>query len=578
METYDIICWTFSILFLFFIVGICVSLGLTSKKNLKPTSTEEEIEKEDNTYLLLFTGLITFIAIGTILLSYNRLIGNKLYNDVKDEGKIEELQNEHSHYHAGYHTHLHNGDSEYKNYFRKKYSVPHSKSLINAKNLNLYPYNKAILLTSTGILICFFMSTLLFQRTLLCKRQAYSGGESNRCCPTSLYCPESKDTEGDHSLVFELKKGDENKLDGIQSLFLKRGNEDTFHIDIGQITPSITDQIGEKNSFSGCSGTSMTGGISGVSCNITNEILKSTTNLNSFLYQCITVEGGLSANPLSKGTSVYIGNNNLDSELFFYVNQNSESLDYGISGDNNNYISIGSNPDKEKEFIKPVNDQNLVNITQNFIQNHVYRRNNPDKEDDTVCVDLGLYNKNHPCSEYKINTENGPSRRYCNKNNDCVPICYSTNNSITRNLNTDPGNNFERQTGLALYIDEDNKHGGKSYQLNNNTIGNDFPSINTKNYIWDEDTNTYAPLKNPKTYKSTDHPQKTHYTPGSAFCYNSTTATPAGNPSTNDITSEPIDKTKYPNQPNYFRKGEKYQLGFGYEPPKKNVISKIIPK
>ena len=309
------------IIFVAYLSGIIAATINTSKKGLTINSDKEELDEEDNLFIPLYTGFVTFIVIATISLSYFKKKGTSGYYDMKANGKGE-VENKIDRHNVNYKNHLKNigGDDPISN-----------SNILDEKFYLKMPYYDSLVIVCLGLLLSSFFGIFLFKRTLFCKRQCYAG-KSNRCCSTHLMCPNKNNIENklDYDINLNLdfvKDSGTNQLIKVDRGTCTNNSElkPDFLIDIRRDnTSGMSNILSDEINMYGCCCSHLIGGASGVSFFIPGTVEeKNYGNITNLLVECIgNNDGGLCSS-----TTVA---HNSDSEPKFYVNVDGDTDQTGF--------------------------------------------------------------------------------------------------------------------------------------------------------------------------------------------------------------------------------------------------------
>ena len=593
------------IIFVAYLSGILAATINTSKKGLTINSPKEELDEEDNLFIPLYTGFVTFVVIATISLSHFKKKGTSGYYDMK-ASEASEVR-----------TKIEKHSNEYKNHLE---NIGGSDPISNSGSLDekfflKMPYYDSLVIICLGLLLSSFFGIFLFKRAIFCKRQCYAG-KSNRCCSTHLMCPNKNNIESqldyDIDLNLDFVKGKpEDQLITIDRGTLKKGNKplDDFYIDIRRGTSSgMTNILGDINMY-GCCCSNLSGGVSGVSFYIPPEPTETNYgNITQLLVECVgNNQGGLCSSTTVATNSVnpkfYV---NVDGDtdptgFFIGYKQGTDSLENSSTG-----IST-SNPDGIVQQLKNTNipfisnEKNLTetkNLFPDFLIRHISVNKainsstvneeikNKKFTSNLICIDPGF--RYISCDKVKPvpfgSPDYGPSSRFELKNpssgRQFFPACFDYSGSNSQINATNNGNgNFEtiasRVFGKESQLNQQatplNPKGGKGsytgFIVGNNALVGGGTKINTYNYnsgagkyelstltsgVLSADKTTYGQIsanthRNPYTNSATF----CFRTDGGA-CYDPLFDSAGGNPSNNKIASSvPLDKN--PSDPEYYK-------------------------
>jgi len=596
------------IIFVAYLSGILAATINTSKKGLSVDSPKEELDEEDNLFIPLYTGFVTFVVIATISLSHFKKKGTSGYYDMKasEKGGVENKIKRHG---ADYKNHLQNiGGMD---------PISNAESLDEKFYLKM-PYYDSLVIVCLGLLLSSFFGIFLFKRTLFCKRQCYAG-KPNRCCSTHLMCPnKSNSVESQLSAEFNLNLNFDKGNDNDQLITIDRGlikqsqkeNFPNFMVDIRRGSSSgMTNILNHPEpKMYGCCCSSLTG-VSGVSFYIPENVPEGNYgNITNLLVECIgnTTHDGLCNSVTvakhTKKTEFYV---NVDSDVdptgFFigYEKGTDTFIDSsaGISTNNPNGIVENLKKTQIKFGINQPNTTETKNLFPEFANRHI-QLNNLEKKStgfttDFVCIDPGF--RYIDCSQVTpVPIEDydklGPSARYYNTGPNGIqyfPACfdYSGSNSQINATNTG-NNNFETLAARvfpdqATFNDQKNnpnksqKGDYTSYVVGYEAIKKGGTELTTYNY--DNNTGKYKKGTSQSTSSFTGSDAisiSTHsqsYTDSATFCfrkidtgtcYDPLYNNPFGNPGNNNIASEsgPHGTTNpdyyKTHAPNAFRSGE----------------------
>ena len=618
------------IIFVCYLGGILAATINTSKKGLTIDSEREELDEEENLFIPLYTGFITFIVIATITLSQFKKKGTSSYYDMEsnDKSEIERRIGIHKN---NYKDHLKNiGDG------KDPISNPEK---LDEKFFRKMPYYDSLVIVCLGLLLTSFFGIFLFKRTLFCKRQCYAG-KSNRCCSTHLMCPATDNSNKvDLTADLELNLNFNSFRTNNQIITIDRG--ETIHpfiIDVKRgSSTGMTNILHSDTEMYGCCCSTLDSGACGVSIYIPQNISEKDStsgNITNIFNNCVgNLTSGLcsSINAPNHGTSpkFYISSDNdinpngiiigykkgtdtfINSKAGISTNQ-PDAIVQQLTTNQTSFNLLSKNPNQKVNLFTDFYNRHIdvkERINSQEINNDI--KNNNNFSEKLVCIDPGF--RYIPCSNVKALTPQDPnyglSARYWNyregtKTRQYFPACFNdtgVNSQINKSNKDNP--NFETLASRVFAPNAKDFNTGIKGNYTDFIVGGAALTNGTTltTYEYNKTKGKYKPThvssSNNDGKNSLKGTHNTSYTDSATFCFRDTTnlthynpfnTSNGNNPLNNNIASN--TKTSDTSNPDYYRthapnsfrtatsansKTTEFHMGFNHEPPKEGFFSNL---